>query len=86
MRASKSSNQCWIFCFNSGGTIWRTGTLGQFAALKHPAGRHQNVMRECCGKPKALLRLGTSVPNPKFAVPSSIPLSELRIQRNTEKR
>jgi hypothetical protein len=38
MRASKSSSQCRIFLFHSGGTIWRTGTLGQFAAPRHPAG------------------------------------------------
>jgi hypothetical protein len=56
MRASKSSSQCRIFSFHCGGTIWRTGTLGQFAALKHPSGYRRDVLRECCGKPKALLR------------------------------
>jgi hypothetical protein len=36
MRASKSSIQCRIFFFHSVGTIWRTGTLGQFESAQAP--------------------------------------------------
>ena len=36
MRASRSSIRCRIFFFHCGGTIWRTGALGQFVSAQAP--------------------------------------------------
>src|SRR5215212_626063 len=56
MRASKSSIQRRILFFHSVGKMLRTGASGQFQIAQPPGWARRAVMRECCGKPKALLR------------------------------
>jgi hypothetical protein len=55
-----SSIAFWIFLFHCGGMILRTGLLHRFESAAAPNGLPQDVLRECCGKPKAFhAHLGT---------------------------
>src|ERR1700745_1996508 len=62
MRASISSIKCRIFCFHCGGTIWRTGALGQFESAQAPGrARSRRLARMLRQTQGAFAPLGTQL-------------------------
>src|ERR1700712_1844371 len=87
IRASRSRKKFRIFCFQCGGTIWRTGTLGQFASVPRRPGAVETSCFEVAANPRRFYGSLDDLGDSRLFYPSGghkpmLPLAILMVSTN----